>query len=197
MRSILRDGQKVPRPGRASISIGAPLIPEGTDWNAAVKLRDPARAEILRGCGDRICRKSRKRHPRSPVVPSKGRSLTRVGVTFVFGWKIVPSVCVLNSAMRGSSLRNNSIIFCVKPQDYANISVPSVVPTGLINPGSQHLCAIGMRRARSVVLRASLVLDATSVDRPEPIEGCFVDVEGRILPSWGVGIAVVVSEKMQ
>ena len=27
---------------------------------------------------------------------SKGRSLTRVGVTFVFGWKIVPSVCVLN-----------------------------------------------------------------------------------------------------
>ena len=52
MRSILRAGQKVPRPGRASISIGAPLIPEGTDWNAAVKLRDHARAEILRGCGE-------------------------------------------------------------------------------------------------------------------------------------------------
>ena len=52
MRSILRDGQKVPRPGRASISFGVPLIPAGTDWNAAVKLRDHARAEILRGCGE-------------------------------------------------------------------------------------------------------------------------------------------------
>jgi 1-acyl-sn-glycerol-3-phosphate acyltransferase len=52
MRSILRAGPKVPRPGRASISIGAPLILEGTDWNAAVKLRDHARAEILRGCGE-------------------------------------------------------------------------------------------------------------------------------------------------
>ena len=51
-RSILRDGQKVPRPGHASISIGTPLIPEGTDWSAAVKLRDHARAEILRGCGE-------------------------------------------------------------------------------------------------------------------------------------------------
>jgi 1-acyl-sn-glycerol-3-phosphate acyltransferase len=52
MRSILRDGQTVPRPGRASISIGAPLVPESDDWNAAVKLRDRARAEILRGCGE-------------------------------------------------------------------------------------------------------------------------------------------------
>jgi 1-acyl-sn-glycerol-3-phosphate acyltransferase len=51
-RSILRDGQKVIRPGRASISIGAPLIAEDTSWNAAVKLRDRARAEILRGCGE-------------------------------------------------------------------------------------------------------------------------------------------------
>jgi 1-acyl-sn-glycerol-3-phosphate acyltransferase len=52
MRSILRDGQKVPRPGRASISFGVPLDSEGGDWNAAVKLRDRARAEILRGCGE-------------------------------------------------------------------------------------------------------------------------------------------------
>ena len=52
IRSILRAGQKVPRPRRASISFGVPLIPEGTDWNAAVKLRDRARAEILRGCGE-------------------------------------------------------------------------------------------------------------------------------------------------
>jgi 1-acyl-sn-glycerol-3-phosphate acyltransferase len=51
-RSILRDGQRVIRPGLASISIGAPLVAEGTTWNAAVQLRDRARAEILRGCGE-------------------------------------------------------------------------------------------------------------------------------------------------
>jgi 1-acyl-sn-glycerol-3-phosphate acyltransferase len=51
-RSILRDGQKVIRPGLASVSIGSPLISEGTSWNAAVKLRDRARTEILRGCGE-------------------------------------------------------------------------------------------------------------------------------------------------
>jgi 1-acyl-sn-glycerol-3-phosphate acyltransferase len=52
MRSILRDGQAVPLPGRVSISIGAPLLSDGADWNAAVKLRDQARKEILRGCGE-------------------------------------------------------------------------------------------------------------------------------------------------
>ncbi|HEY5706941.1 MAG TPA: AMP-binding protein [Terrimicrobiaceae bacterium] len=52
MRSILRDGQKVPRPGRVSISIGTPLTCEGEEWNAAIKLRARARAEILRGCGE-------------------------------------------------------------------------------------------------------------------------------------------------
>ena len=51
-RSILRDGQRVIRPGLASISISAPLIADETSWNAAVQLRDRARAEILRGCGE-------------------------------------------------------------------------------------------------------------------------------------------------
>jgi 1-acyl-sn-glycerol-3-phosphate acyltransferase len=51
-RSILRDGQQVPRPGRVSIAIGAPLISQGEEWNAALKLRDETRAEILRGCGE-------------------------------------------------------------------------------------------------------------------------------------------------
>jgi hypothetical protein len=32
-----------------------------------------------------------------------------------------------------------------------------------------------------------LVLDAVSVDRPESIEECFVDLKGRILPLLGVG----------
>jgi 1-acyl-sn-glycerol-3-phosphate acyltransferase len=52
MRSILRDGQKAPRSGRVSISIGAPLTSSGPDWNSAVNLRDRARLEILRGCGE-------------------------------------------------------------------------------------------------------------------------------------------------
>lgn len=51
-RSILRDGQKVIRPGRAAISIGPPLVSEDATWNAAVDLRDRARTEILRGCGE-------------------------------------------------------------------------------------------------------------------------------------------------
>ena len=51
-RSILRDGQKIIRPGQVSISIGTPLVSEGNDWQAAVKLRNAARAEILRGCGE-------------------------------------------------------------------------------------------------------------------------------------------------
>jgi 1-acyl-sn-glycerol-3-phosphate acyltransferase len=51
-RSILRDGQNVIRPGLASITIGAPLVAETTSWQAAVQLRDRARAEILRNCGE-------------------------------------------------------------------------------------------------------------------------------------------------
>ncbi len=47
MRSILRDGQKVPRPGRASISFGVPLDSEGGDWNAAVSC---AIAHARRSC---------------------------------------------------------------------------------------------------------------------------------------------------
>ena len=35
-----------------SVTIGAPVAPEGTDWNAAVKLRDRVRAEILKHCGE-------------------------------------------------------------------------------------------------------------------------------------------------
>ena len=33
-------------------SPAAPILPQGSDWNAAVALRDAARAEILRRCGE-------------------------------------------------------------------------------------------------------------------------------------------------
>ncbi len=51
-RSILRSDQWFPRRGTISVVIGAPLAPEGADWSAAIKLRDAARAEILRHCGE-------------------------------------------------------------------------------------------------------------------------------------------------
>jgi len=51
-RVILRDGQWFPRRGVISMIIGAPIPPEGTDWSAALKLRNAARAEILRHCGE-------------------------------------------------------------------------------------------------------------------------------------------------
>jgi 1-acyl-sn-glycerol-3-phosphate acyltransferase len=52
VRSVLRDGTWYPRRSPIAITIGAPLRPEGSDWNAALKLRDQVRAEILRHCGE-------------------------------------------------------------------------------------------------------------------------------------------------
>jgi 1-acyl-sn-glycerol-3-phosphate acyltransferase len=51
-RSALRAGSWIVRPTPVSVAVGAPIVPEGTDWAAAVKLRDAARAEILRHCGE-------------------------------------------------------------------------------------------------------------------------------------------------
>jgi 1-acyl-sn-glycerol-3-phosphate acyltransferase len=51
-RSILRDGHWFPRRGGITITISKPIMPEGKDWAAAIRLRDSARAEILRLCGE-------------------------------------------------------------------------------------------------------------------------------------------------
>ncbi len=51
-RSVLRDGSWFARRGAIVVTIAAPLAPQGDDWNAAVALRDAARAEILRHCGE-------------------------------------------------------------------------------------------------------------------------------------------------
>jgi 1-acyl-sn-glycerol-3-phosphate acyltransferase len=51
-RSILRDGQWLFRRGAISVTFGEPIDPSGTEWNAAVALRDRAREEILRQCAE-------------------------------------------------------------------------------------------------------------------------------------------------
>jgi 1-acyl-sn-glycerol-3-phosphate acyltransferase len=52
VRSVLRDGTWYLRRGPISVTVSAPVAPEGNDWNAAVKLRDRVRADILRYCGE-------------------------------------------------------------------------------------------------------------------------------------------------
>ncbi len=52
-RSVLRDQTWLPRYGAISVTICPPIIPNGIDWPAALTLRDIARTEILRLCGER------------------------------------------------------------------------------------------------------------------------------------------------
>ncbi|HRZ23240.1 MAG TPA: AMP-binding protein [Candidatus Contendobacter sp.] len=51
-RSMLRAGSWFPRRGRLEVIVEPPISPDGADWAAAVRLRDAARAAILRHCGE-------------------------------------------------------------------------------------------------------------------------------------------------
>jgi acyl carrier protein len=51
-RSVLRDETWYLRRAPISVTIGAPVASEGEGWNAALKLRDRVRADILRHCGE-------------------------------------------------------------------------------------------------------------------------------------------------
>ncbi len=51
-RSLLRAGSWFPRRGALSVGIGPPVVPEGKDWSAAVKLRDLSRLQILKLTGE-------------------------------------------------------------------------------------------------------------------------------------------------
>jgi 1-acyl-sn-glycerol-3-phosphate acyltransferase len=51
-RSALRDGSWFPHRGPLAVIVSPPIAPTGGDWSAAVQLRDAARAEILRHCGE-------------------------------------------------------------------------------------------------------------------------------------------------
>ncbi len=51
-RSILRAGHLYPRRGSVSVTVCAPIYPQGTDWASAIQLRDATRAEILKHYGE-------------------------------------------------------------------------------------------------------------------------------------------------
>jgi 1-acyl-sn-glycerol-3-phosphate acyltransferase len=51
-RAILRSDLWFPRRGAIGVVIDAPLAAAGTDWEAALALRDAARAAIVRHCGE-------------------------------------------------------------------------------------------------------------------------------------------------
>jgi acyl carrier protein len=52
VRSVLRDETWYPRRAPIAVTVGAPIAPEGDDWNATLQLRDRTRAEILKHCGE-------------------------------------------------------------------------------------------------------------------------------------------------
>jgi len=52
LRTVLRDGVWWPRRAPVELELGAVLRAEGSDWAAAAKLRDAARAQVLRLCGE-------------------------------------------------------------------------------------------------------------------------------------------------
>jgi 1-acyl-sn-glycerol-3-phosphate acyltransferase len=51
-RSLLRDGQWLPRRRPITLDVGAPVAPQGSGWSAAVALRDAVRADMLRRLGE-------------------------------------------------------------------------------------------------------------------------------------------------
>ncbi|MBI4608699.1 MAG: AMP-binding protein [Candidatus Rokubacteria bacterium] len=50
-REILPADTWLPRPGQITVTIGAPMKPEGEGWREVVRLRDAVRAEMARRCG--------------------------------------------------------------------------------------------------------------------------------------------------
>ncbi|BAL23820.1 AMP-dependent synthetase and ligase [Azoarcus sp. KH32C] len=51
-RAVLPDETWFPRRGPITVTIGRPVLPPGSDWSAAVALRDTVRKEILAHCGE-------------------------------------------------------------------------------------------------------------------------------------------------
>lgn len=57
-REILPDGTWLPRAGSITVTVGAPLAPQGGGWTEMVRLRDEARAAIARRTGEPLIGRS-------------------------------------------------------------------------------------------------------------------------------------------
>ena len=62
-RTVLRGNQWFPHRGRISVHVGEPLLPDGNDFSAAVRLRDRCRAIILERLGEPDLRRERLELP--------------------------------------------------------------------------------------------------------------------------------------
>lgn len=51
-RAVMPDGHWLPRRGVVQVVVGAPVLPDGSDWAAAVRLRDRTRKAMLTACGE-------------------------------------------------------------------------------------------------------------------------------------------------
>jgi 1-acyl-sn-glycerol-3-phosphate acyltransferase len=71
-RSALRADTWLFRRGRINVTFGEPIQPQGNDWAAAVRLRDAARAEILRRSAEPDLGEETFLPPK-PGAPSRGR----------------------------------------------------------------------------------------------------------------------------
>ncbi|MDE1464054.1 AMP-binding protein [Spartinivicinus poritis] len=70
-RSILRDGQWFPHQGSITVYIGEPVMPDGNDFAASVRLRDAVRAVMLEQCGEPDLAKEQVLMPSVPSDSSK------------------------------------------------------------------------------------------------------------------------------
>jgi acyl carrier protein len=52
VRNVMRDGTWTPRRGAIAVTVAPAVAPDGSDWNATLRLRDRVRAEILKHCGE-------------------------------------------------------------------------------------------------------------------------------------------------
>jgi 1-acyl-sn-glycerol-3-phosphate acyltransferase len=51
-RALMPAGDWLPRRGPVQVVVGAPITPSGSDWDAAIRLRNAARTHILAHCGE-------------------------------------------------------------------------------------------------------------------------------------------------
>lgn len=51
-RFVLRDSEKLMRPGKIIVTVGEPIMPSGVEWQDVTRLRNMARDEVVKYCGE-------------------------------------------------------------------------------------------------------------------------------------------------